>query len=69
MYSACRCVINLTNAGMECTGVARRVAMLRDQGVSRVLSEMAKDRALGMDLRERTKTAMENFVALDMFTE
>lgn len=43
--------------------------MLRDQGVSRVLSDMAKDRALGMDLRERTKTAMENFVALDMFTE
>lgn len=64
-----RCVINLTNAGVECLGVARRVAMLRDHGVSRILSDMQKDRALGIDIRERIKTALENFVALDMFTE
>ena len=68
-HSAHRCIINLTNGGAECTGVARRVAMLRDQGVSRILSEMQKDRNLAIDLRERTKTALENFVALDMFTE
>jgi hypothetical protein len=64
-----RCVINLTNAGVECLGVGRRVAMLRDHGVSRILSDMQKDRALGIDIRERIKTALENFVALDMFTE
>lgn len=64
-----RCIINLTNGGMECTGVGRRVALLRDQGVSRILSDMQKDRALPIDIRERTKTALENFVALDMFTE
>lgn len=43
--------------------------MLRDHGVSRILSDMQKDRALGIDIRERIKTALENFVALDMFTE
>ena len=64
-----RCIINLTNGGEECTGVGRRVALLRDRGVSRILSDMQKDRALPIDIRERTKTALENFVALDMFTE
>lgn len=66
---ACRCIINLTNSGVECTGVTKRVAMLRDHGVSRIMSDMHSDRALGIDMRERIKTALENFVALDMFTE
>ena len=43
--------------------------MLRDHGVSSILSDMQKDRALGIDIRERINTALENFVALDMFTE
>jgi hypothetical protein len=33
-----------------------------------VLAEMQKER-LPVDIRERVKTALDNFVAIDMFTE
>ena len=64
-----RCTINLTNSSPECIGAPKRVAMLRNHGISRILSDMQTDAALGADIRERTKTALGNLVDLDMFTE
>ena len=64
-----RCIINLTNGSPECIGAPKRVAMLRNHGISRILSDLQRDAALGADIRERTKTALGNFVDLDMFTE
>ena len=64
-----RCIINLTNGSPDCIGAPKRVAMLRKHGISRILSDMQADAALGADIRERTKTALGNLVDLDMFTE
>ena len=35
--------------------------MLRNHGISRILSDMQTDAALGADIRERTKTAHGEF--------
>ncbi|CAL8464825.1 g4360 [Coccomyxa elongata] len=61
-------VINLTSSGDECPGAAKRVAILREAGVSAVLATLSQ-MELDAEVRERVKTAVSNFVAHDMFTE